>query len=223
MATPAPHYEVDEWCGYASCHAQITSFVQHEVYLAAAALLYGRVLDLGCGTAKLASYLVDQERVDSYTGIDLAEEMLAMAEHTLGLLQRPDFRVMQADLESIASTPVDSAVSIMSYYAWANPQATLANIAGLIKPGGRLVLATANPSLDIRALLRHARRELIGHREWSVFEAYNLSLADNGTANFVSMDKLVKECQDAGFVLESCHQKFYLGGINFLSLARAQR
>lgn len=222
MGSVKLRYEIDQWGGYASSHSQITSFVQHEVYQEAASLLYGQVVDFGCGTAKLASYLADQEQLTSYAGIDLSEEMLTMAERTLKLLNKPNFRVIQADIERVSSSPVDSGVSIMSYYAWANPRKVLQNIARIIKPGGRFLLATANPSLDIDALLRSARRELIGHPQWLEFESHNLSLANHSAANFITMRSLVDECQAAGFGVESCHQKFYLGGMNFLSLVRSE-
>lgn len=82
------------------------------------------------------------------------------------------------------------------------------------------MLATPNPSLDLFELIKQARKELLAHPDFEDFQAYNLKLAANPQANFVSMDQLIQETQQAGFEVMECHQYHFLGGLNFLVLRK---
>lgn len=220
MATRQPEYTITAWDNYAACQARITTYVQHRLYCEVAKVLHGRVIDLGCGSAKLAAYVADAESVTTYVGIDTSPEMLQEAKATIELLNRPSFEVHEGDVQNYCAEPFDVGVSLMSYYAWQNTLDVLQNIFRLIKPGGTLVLATANADIDIHALLQESHRELVRHPDWQEFKRHNLSLAGNSTARFNDMDTVVRECQMAGFKLESCHKKFYRGGMNFITLTR---
>ncbi|GAB2192078.1 hypothetical protein MAH1_36870 [Sessilibacter sp. MAH1] len=222
MTNACPNYQIEDWNQYANCHAQVTTFVQHEVYVECAQQLNGNVLDIGCATGKLVSYLMSNRNITSYTGIDLSISMVESTKNTISLFNCDNFNAVVGDIETYCDGTYDSAVSIMSYYSWTDPILKLKNIYALLKPGGKFVLATANQAINIAALLEHSRRELVRHPFWNIFKQHNESLAHNNTASFISMGDLARECLSVGFDVESCHQKFYLGGMNFLVLVKPQ-
>lgn len=114
----------------------------------------------------------------------------------------------------------DIAVSIHSYYAWPRPLEVLSHIRKVMRPSGRLVLATPNRRLDMDRLLRESSRELLAHPDFPELERLNLELAGSPGAAFVDMDLLVGQSRDTGFEVLECHQRHYLGGVNLLVLSK---
>lgn len=212
-------YEISEWENYARLHASVTTSVQLDLYREAYKYLSGDVVDCGCGSAKLAPLLADNESVKSYTGVDYAQEMVTVARQVIQTLHRPSFTVLHSMIEDVTSQ-FDSAVSIQSYYAWPDPLVTLKHIYTMLRVGAKFVLATPNGELCLEKLLQDAEKELIAHPDFGAFKDYNLKLAHNPQANFVSMDNLIRQAQQAGFMVEECHQRHFGGGINFLVLRR---
>jgi len=49
---------------------------------------------------------------------------------------------------------------------------------------------------------------------------FNFLFEQTAYARFISMNELVKDCQSAGFKIIECHQRHYLGGVNFLVLKK---
>ena len=82
------------------------------------------------------------------------------------------------------------------------------------------MLATPNKQLDMLAMEREARKELLTHPDFSTFREINLTLTDNTDAHFIDMDKLITQLQSVGFSIVSCHQSFYLGGLNFILMQK---
>lgn len=212
-------YPESDWNSYARLFAAVTTSVQLAVYREACLYLRGNVVDCGCGSAKIAPFLVDNEQVSSYTGIDYSAEMVTAAEWVVSTLERNDFGIKHCKIED-AVGHYDSAVSIQSYYSWPEPLVTLEHIAGLLVEGGQFVLATPNPSLSLVNLAKDARKELVAHPDFQAFQDYNLQLAANPQANFVSMDALITQTQQVGFAVIECHQKHFQGGLNFLVLRK---
>ena len=213
-------YSNPVWMKYAKCHASISSKLQRELYEACATHLFGDIGDFGCGTAKIAPYLVHQSHWRNYLGVDACSELLETARNSLNALSDKRLSLIHSKIESLSNYQFDSILSINSYYAWQAPEATLANIFNLLKKGGRFILVTPNKELDIKALLDDARQELIAHPDFDTFVEQNLQLAANENNHFADMDELVRNTQAAGFSLISCHQQFYLGGLNFLLLEK---
>ncbi|EXJ13304.1 class I SAM-dependent methyltransferase [Imhoffiella purpurea] len=214
----AEAYPSTLWNGYARSHASVTTSFQLSLYREAAGQLGGDVLDCGCGTARLAPFLADDPGVTSYTGVDLAPDMVRMARWTIERLDRERFVIEQGAIEAVQGQ-FDSLVSIHSYYAWPRPLDVLAHIRRLMRSGGRFVLATPNRRLDMERLLRESSRELLAHPDFPEFERLNLAFAGNPGAAFVDMDLLIGQSRDAGFAVLECHQRHYLGGVNLLVLS----
>jgi SAM-dependent methyltransferase len=218
--TNQPPYLMQEWDNYARLFASVTTSMQLEVYREACLHLSGDVIDCGCGSAKIAPLLLDEERVVSYTGVDYAEEMVSMARWILNNLQCSAFTIRHGKIEDVDNRQFTSGVSIQSYYSWSDPVAVLTHVFTILAPGAVFVLATPNRKLELAELARDAWKELLAHPDFEAYKAYNLKLATNPQAHFISMGDLVSQVQQLGFRVEECHQRHFRGGLNFLVLRK---
>ena len=101
----------------------------------------GSVLDVGCGTAALLPRLAAWgARFDSYTGLDLAPEMLRMARAKAGDETSAAFVAGSAEALPFRAGAFDTAVSASAMHYWDAPDAALAEIRRVLRPGGRLLL-----------------------------------------------------------------------------------
>ena len=213
-------YSKNDWNNYAKLFASITTTNQLSVYKEACHYLSGDVIDCGCGSAKLAPMLLDRDDITSYTGIDYSQEMTHVAQYIVNQLNDQRFSIHESKIENYTGKLFDSAVSIQSYYSWSSPISVLRKIYTLLKPNGRFILATVNSKLPFDALAKDAWLELLMHPDFEAYKAYNLKLATNDNANFISLDALVKQLAEVGFQLELAHQQHFRGGLNFLVLQK---
>jgi 2-polyprenyl-3-methyl-5-hydroxy-6-metoxy-1,4-benzoquinol methylase len=98
--------------------------------------LRGRVLDFGCNDGALLAYC----SAENYVGLDIAENGLnrARAKH-------PDVRFVAA-LEPDEKFDTVAALAMIEHVP--NPGKLLAEWAGLLAPGGRIVLTTPHPRME---------------------------------------------------------------------------
>lgn len=212
-------YENTTWNQYARCHLSVLTSMQWALFKEAASYLTGDVVDCGCGTARLAPILADQDEVNSYTGVDFSPDMVTMAQWVTSNLSSKSFSIIENKIENISGF-FSSAVSIHSYYTWPNTEEVLNSIYRMLLPNGYFVLVTPNPDLNMDQLLKESEKELYGHPDFAVFRKLNLLLSENLSARFVTMDELIEETRRAGFKIIECHQKHYLSGVNFLVLRK---
>ena len=213
-------YTDSMWNEYARCHLSVLTSFQWALFTEAASYLTGDVVDCGCGTARLAPLLADKATVNSYTGVDYSPEMVTMAQQwlTLKLLSKP-INIIQDKIENI-SGHFSSAVSIHSYYTWPNTEEVLSSIYQMLLTDSFFVLVTPNSEMDMEKLLAESEKQLLAHPDFPLFRELNLQLCANRSAKFVSMDALIDESRRTGFKVIECHQKHYLGGVNFLVLKK---
>nr|VFK51620.1 MAG: Ubiquinone/menaquinone biosynthesis C-methylase UbiE [Candidatus Kentron sp. TUN]VFK54019.1 MAG: Ubiquinone/menaquinone biosynthesis C-methylase UbiE [Candidatus Kentron sp. TUN]VFK61046.1 MAG: Ubiquinone/menaquinone biosynthesis C-methylase UbiE [Candidatus Kentron sp. TUN] len=207
------------WNRYAHLHASVTDSFKLSLLRESVEYLTGDILDCGCGTAKIAPFLVDRPDVDSYIGVDLAPEMVKVARWMVSQWGRENFVVKESAIEAVEDN-YSSIVSIHSYYTWPEPMGVLEHIHRILQPGGSFVLATPNERLDMKRLLRESSKELIAHPDFDKFQCLDLELAGNPKALFADMDTLVEQTRTLGFRVLECHQRHYLGGVNFLVLSK---
>jgi ubiquinone/menaquinone biosynthesis C-methylase UbiE len=98
------------------------------------------VLDLGCGTGQLTRRLTERFPDASVVGVDYSAGMLGEARTRLG----PDSMLVRADAQQLPfrSTSVDVVVCTESFHWYRDQHGALAGLAGILRPGGRLVIAS---------------------------------------------------------------------------------
>lgn len=209
-------YQKKSWDDYANTHLTVLASSQLEIYRDVSALAYGDVIDLGCGSSRTTPFLADNKNLISYTGVDSSLDMINAAVWLTEKLANDKFNLVHSKIEDLPIKTFDFGFSIHSYYSWPNPLKTLDHISKLIASKGEFVLVTPNKKLDMLALAKEADKELLAHPNYSLFRSQNLAFAGNEKALFVDMNTLVSQVCSAGFEILSCHQNYYMGGVNFL-------
>jgi SAM-dependent methyltransferase len=106
-----------------------------------------RVLDAGCGSGVHAAELIN--RGATVTGVDLSEGLLAVARERLG----PEVPLHRADLSGPLPFPDDAFELVLSslvLHYLAEWEPTLREFHRVLVPGGRVVMSTHHPVLDLR-------------------------------------------------------------------------
>ncbi len=121
-----------------------------------------RVLEIGCGTGTITSFLVDRQLV---VGIDVVDRYIRSTAERYG--DRPNIVIRRHDLtesiEPLRGYNFDSAVSVNVFEHIANDEAAIKAVYTLLEPGGRFtVLVPCHP-----ALLGPFDRDIGHHRRYT--------------------------------------------------------
>lgn len=102
------------------------------------------LLEIGFGGGALLEAMLARSS-GSVTGVDISGTAVARARRRLGKARR--LRLFQGSVERIplAEATVDAACSVNNIYFWTDPAAGFAELARVIRPGGRLVIAFEPP------------------------------------------------------------------------------
>lgn len=125
---------------------------------------YERILDVACGTGSLLRMLHDAEPKALLTGVDVAADMLTIAQSKLPA-QSVVFSRMDASSLKFPNRSYDKVVSTLAFHHFptASKRRALGEIRRVLKPGGRFVLADfSNPSNVLMRLCFAALRVLDG-------------------------------------------------------------
>ena len=109
----------------------------HPYLLRALPSRVGQSLDVGCGTGTFTGLLA--ERSDSVVAIDLSPNMIQIARSRLQGVQNVHFRTGDFLITDFPKASFDcvSAIAVMHH---SDPEAFLAKVRGLLRPGGVLLL-----------------------------------------------------------------------------------
>jgi SAM-dependent methyltransferase len=138
----------------------------------------GVALDVGSGPGNVTAQLADAAGQDGLAlGIDISEPMLARA---VEAQQAPNLGFLRADAQRLPlrDETVDAATSLAVLQLIPNPAQTLAEIARVLKPGGRVAIMVPTAG-NISGLFR---------------------LLPHGGANFFAEDELADILEDLGLV-----------------------
>ncbi len=118
-----------------------------------------RVLEVGFGGAALLALLCRDASQGFVAGVEVSDEMLAAANRRLrGSLSSGRLALSRASVESLpySDAEFDKACSVNTTYFWPDLGRGLAELARVVRPGGRLVLGFVAPEDIVRAGLdRH--------------------------------------------------------------------
>jgi ubiquinone/menaquinone biosynthesis C-methylase UbiE len=135
-------------------------------------LTQGRLLDIGCGTGRLAIEIARLIPDVSITGIDVSGEMLVLAGANArreGLSERFSFRNIGAeDLCAFEKDSFELVLTSGSFSGWLRPAEALSEAARTLSPGGFLYITDWNrdasdafASIMRRAMNEHSHLERI--------------------------------------------------------------
>jgi len=99
-----------------------------------------RVLDLACGTGEFERFLLQDNPDQLITGIDISEQMLAIAHQKLKPYPNVSLQLATASDLPFADRSFDVIVSANSFHYFDNPELALKEMKRVVKPGGRVVI-----------------------------------------------------------------------------------
>lgn len=97
-----------------------------------------RVLDVGCGTGTLLAAIAERAPRAKLLGVDLSPAMLAVARRKLG--ERAFLVAGEAGRLPFPDQRFDLVVSSSALHYWPDPEEGLAEIARVLRPGGRVAI-----------------------------------------------------------------------------------
>jgi ubiquinone/menaquinone biosynthesis C-methylase UbiE len=112
------------------------------------------ILDVGCGTGRLLRKAKEQWPDVQVFGVDPAEAMITQATR---LLPSGKFYVAMAESLPLPDQSVDLAFSTMSYHHWANQDRAVKEIARVLRPNGRFLLADIVMPRGLSFIFRHTK------------------------------------------------------------------
>ena len=130
------------------------------------------ILDVGCGTGRLLRAAQESFPGARLEGVDAAEGMIEQARASGG---RANFQLATAESIPFPDAQFSLVFSTMTFHHWADQQKGIVEIARVLKPGGRWVLA----DFVTTGVMRYFRR-LFGLRQFPEREQLDAMLASAG-------------------------------------------
>jgi ubiquinone/menaquinone biosynthesis C-methylase UbiE len=101
------------------------------------------ILEIGFGTGVLAREIANGLSTGMIEGVDFSEAMFKIAKKkNRKHIKKGKVKFHLGDFEKLpfARDAFDKIFSVNTIYFWKNPDATISKIAGILKPGGKLVI-----------------------------------------------------------------------------------
>ncbi len=106
------------------------------------------VLDIGCGSGQMTREAGRRASIGSALGVDLSARQIEVAEQLAAARSLPNVRFLQADAQiyPLPQQSFDISISRHGAMFFGDPVAAFRNIHRALRPGGRLVLLTWQPT-----------------------------------------------------------------------------
>jgi ubiquinone/menaquinone biosynthesis C-methylase UbiE len=139
----------DRWAGTyeRDCRSRFNARPQQEALAVLALQPNDRVLDVGCGTG--AAVRVAAAVVERAVGVDIAPEMIVRAKELAAGLPRAEFAVGDSEQLPFPAEAFTALLCTASFHHYPDPERALAEMARVLAPGGRLVIADGTGDLRI--------------------------------------------------------------------------
>jgi ubiquinone/menaquinone biosynthesis C-methylase UbiE len=111
-------------------------------------------MDVGCGTGRLLRKAKQQYPHARLVGVDAAEKMIQQAAM---LLPEAEFHVAMAEALPLPDASVDLAFSTLSFHHWADQAKGISEVARVLRPQGRFLLADIVIPRWLSLFVRHFR------------------------------------------------------------------
>jgi ubiquinone/menaquinone biosynthesis C-methylase UbiE len=98
------------------------------------------VLDVACGTGEFERLVLAQHPIQSMVGVDLSEEMLAIARQKLQVFPNVKFQSATASVLPFADQSFDVVVCASAFHYFDAPIIALQEMRRVLKPTGRLMI-----------------------------------------------------------------------------------
>jgi ubiquinone/menaquinone biosynthesis C-methylase UbiE len=113
------------------------------------------ILDVGCGTGRLLRKAKEKWPNARLIGVDAAEKMIEQAKQ---LFPEAEFHFAMAESLPLPDASVDLAFSTLSFHHWINQTKGVSEVARVLRPQGRFLLADVAPPFGLSFLTRHFKR-----------------------------------------------------------------
>lgn len=141
------------------------------------------ILDIGCGTGKLAHRMVTHHRDARVFGIDLSESMIRAGQHRIATQKRIHLSVADSEHLPFADSTFDYVTCSNSFHHYPNQLAALREMYRVLRPGGKLFLTDGY------------RDSLLG---WLIYDVF-VTKFEGGNVYHLPAAKFVLEFAEAGF------------------------
>jgi ubiquinone/menaquinone biosynthesis C-methylase UbiE len=98
------------------------------------------ILDIACGTGELERIIVGEHPRQKIVGVDISEEMLAVARHKMQSFPSVSFQIASASVLPFADQSFDLIVSANAFHYFDNPIVALTEMKRVLKPDGKIVI-----------------------------------------------------------------------------------
>ena len=125
-------------------------------YIEAAKVVYGNLLEIGCGTGRGVAVLAP--KIDNYTGVDKNEPLMKQLSQTY-----PDFTFVDMFLPPLATIPDNHFDFIVTFQVIEHIQDDaffIQEVHRVLKPGGQMFLTTVNRKYSLSRNPWHVREYL---------------------------------------------------------------
>ena len=136
-----PHGEAGAELGHAMNLRNLTQILS--AFSAEPIQAGARILEIGCGNGGLLGWILSQADNLHYTGLEISELMHREAcSFNAPFIEAgmADYRLYDGGSLPFADASFHAAVSVNTVYFWQAPQAVLAELSRVLRPGGRLCL-----------------------------------------------------------------------------------